>query len=323
MNSRNQIGLGLLRLLGMIAYSVNPNCFCAGQDSAPTPGVKLVVLGIAQDAGFPQAGCAQRCCKAAWQDPSLRRFVSCLAVVDQQHQTRWLLDCTPDFPQQLHMLNEVLPVAATQELDGIFLTHAHVGHYAGLIHLGREAMGANKVPVYALPRMSQFLTANGPWSLLVELENIRLQPLADAKAVAFDRVTITPFLVPHRDEFSETVGFLITGPNRKVIFLPDIDKWSRWDDSIEELVGKADVAYLDGTFFANGEIPGRDMSLIPHPFVSETIERFSPLDKVQRDKIRFIHLNHTNPCLQTDSAAALQIERAGMHIAVQGEVIEL
>ncbi len=292
--------------------------------------VQLVVLGIAQDAGFPQAGCQKSCCEAAWNDPSKRRMVSCVAVVDSQTQRRYLFDCTPNFPDQLRLLDEIAPARIEANspitnigLDGIFLTHAHIGHYTGLMHLGREAMGTSQVPVYGMPRMRQFLKTSGPWSQLVKLNNIELKPITAGTTIRLDRISVTPFLVPHRDEYSETVGFRIDGPHRSALFLPDIDKWSKWDQSIEKMLADVDVAYLDGTFFENGEIPGRDMSLIPHPFVTESINRFSPLDETQRKKVRFIHLNHTNPALTPNSQSAAQVRRAGMKIAVEGESFEL
>lgn len=323
MNDRMQVRQFLRNfcLTVFCVIGICPDCHC--EEPAAIKPVQLVVLGIAQDAGFPQAGCEKECCAAAWRDPSLRRMVSCVAVIDHQNKSRWLIDCTPDFPDQLRLLDDVAPADSRPGLSGIFLTHAHIGHYTGLMHLGREVMGTNKVPVYAMPRMKNFLESNGPWSQLVKLENIRLLPLSANRTVDLERVSVTPFLVPHRDEFSETVGFRIAGPNKTAIFLPDIDKWSRWDDSIEKLLTGVDIAYLDGTFFSNGEIPGRDMSLIPHPFVSESIKRFSPLDETQRKKVRFIHLNHTNPSLQPSSEAVRQIERAGMRVAVEGEVVDL
>lgn len=311
------------KLFLVTLWAILNNGVCFGEESTTTKPVQLLVLGIAQDAGFPQAGCKKQCCAAAWKDPSLRRMVSCIAVIDHESGARWLFDCTPDFPHQLRLLNDIDPAESHTQLSGIFLTHAHIGHYTGLMHLGREAMGTNNVPVYAMPRMKNFLESNGPWSQLVKLENISLLPISSETPVNLGSVTVTPFLVPHRDEYSETVGFRISGPNKTAIFLPDIDKWSRWDESIEKLIASADIAYLDGTFFSNGEIPGRDMSLIPHPFVSESIKRFSPLDETQRKKVRFIHLNHTNPSLQPSSKAVREIERAGMRVAVEGEVVDL
>lgn len=295
------------------------------QAEEPVDEVELIVLGIAQDAGFPQAACAKDCCAAAWKDPTLGRNATSVAVVDRKSGHRWLFECTPDFPSQLRALDEfAAPTSKQPGLDGIFLTHAHIGHYTGLIHLGREVIGADETPVYTMPRMSKFLQSNGPWSQLVSLKNISLQSLEANKTVKLnERISVTPFQVPHRDEFSETVGFRIHGPNKTAVFLPDIDKWNKWNQNIEDVVAGCDVAYLDGTFFENGEIPGRDMALIPHPFVTESIKRFSSLEEEQRNKIRFIHFNHTNPVLQTESSATRQVNRAGMAVAKEGEIVKL
>ena len=311
------MGPFIVLTIGLLALDVSP---------AQDPKVSIVVLGIAQDAGYPQAGCNQPCCQPAWADASRARMVSCVAVVDQTTDKRFVFDCTPDFPRQLRLLDRATGRTQLNKttVDGIFLTHAHIGHYTGLMHLGREAMGSGNVPVYAMPRMDAFLRNHGPWSQLVKLKNISLVELAADKSIRIsESLAVTPIMVPHRDEFSETVAFKIKGPNRTALYLPDIDKWSRWDRSIEELIKSVDIAFVDGTFLANGEIPGRDMSLIPHPFIEESIIRFSALDETERNKVRFIHLNHTNPALQSDGAARRQIAMAGMHVAEQGQRLGL
>lgn len=280
----------------------------------------LVVLGIAQDAGFPQAGCHKACCAKAWQSSHLRRYATSIAVVDPISKQRWLFECTPNFPDQLHLLESLAPLNTKSSLDGILITHAHVGHYAGLIHLGREVMGTNQLPVYAMPRMAGFIRNNGPWSQLVTLKQIELRAMKNRTTFRLNsRIKVTPIIVPHRDEFSETVGFIIAGPRHRVLFLPDIDKWEKWDIPIERELAKVDIAYLDGTFFGDGELPGRDMSKIPHPSIQESISRFKGLSPADRGKIRFIHLNHTNPALKPDSPAARIITKSGHHIAQQGE----
>lgn len=161
-----------------------------------------IVLGIAQDGGYPQAGCNRPDCAEAWRNPKLRRHVASLAIVDPISSERWIFDATPDFPSQLRTLDEMAP----GHLPRIFLTHAHVGHYAGLMHLGREVMGTRGVEVYAMPRMRAFLENNGPWSQLVRLGNIELKPLEEKHPIVFSRITVMALVVPHRDEFSETVG---------------------------------------------------------------------------------------------------------------------
>jgi pyrroloquinoline quinone biosynthesis protein B len=288
----------------------------AGPVQAGVPEPFVVVLGVAQDAGYPQAGCKKECCAPAWTDPSRRRNVACLAIVDPQTHQRWMIDATPDFRAQLRMLDRVEPPASTPGLAGILLTHGHIGHYTGLMFLGHESIGARGVPVYAMPRMREFLTGNGPWDQLVRFGNIKLQALAAETPVKLNkRISVTPLRVPHREEYTEVVGFRIAGPKQSVLFIPDIDKWGRWDRKIEDLIATVDVAYLDGTFYADGEIPSRDMSQIPHPFISESMKRFAPLPAAERAKIRFIHLNHTNPALNANSAVARAIREAGFGVA--------
>jgi pyrroloquinoline quinone biosynthesis protein B len=264
---------------------------------------------VAQDGGYPQAGCNRPDCVKAWQDLKLRHRVASLAIVDPQSRQRWIIDATPDFPSQLRTLDELAPRGDTL-LDGILLTHAHIGHYLGLAQLGREVLGAKGVPVHAMPRMREFLSRNGPWDQLVRLGNVVLAPLEDGVEVALNaRIRVTPLRVPHRDEYSETVAFLVRGPSRAVLWLPDIDKWEKWTTPLESVLERADVAYLDGTFHDADELPGRNLAEIPHPLIVETEARLarSPL----KARVRYVHLNQSNPLLRE--------ARRGIAVATDGE----
>jgi pyrroloquinoline quinone biosynthesis protein B len=284
----------------------------------------LVVLGIMQDAGYPQIGCEKECCNAYWQGKEEKKYITCLALVDRKANQYWLFEATPDITHQLHTLQSYLTTAPDYAPDGIFITHAHIGHYSGLMQLGREAMGAKGVPVWAMPRLDSFLRNNGPWSQLVSLQNIRLQHLhADSTIHLNTSLNVTPLLVPHRDEFSETVGFIVESDKKKVLFIPDIDKWEKWDRNIVQEIGKVDIALLDGTFYKNGELPGRDMREVPHPFVEESQQRFAALSVSERAKIWFIHFNHTNPLLKKTSAEKDKVKAAGFGVTEEGMVIAL
>jgi pyrroloquinoline quinone biosynthesis protein B len=228
-----------------------------------------------------------------------------------------MFDATPHFSEQLFELDKEAP-GDRFELAGIFLTHAHIGHYTGLMFLGHEVMGAHDVPVYAMPRMSDYLVNNGPWSQLVAFRNIVLKPLQNHAAVSLGGLKVTPFLVPHRDEYSETVGYRIDGPNKSALFIPDINKWSSWDTDIAELVKSVDYALIDATFYADGELPGRDMSKIQHPFVVESMRAFADLSPIERGKVWFIHMNHTNPLLNKHSEERKFVESEGFKVAVKG-----
>jgi pyrroloquinoline quinone biosynthesis protein B len=285
---------------------------------------QVIVLGITQDGGYPQAGCRKDCCKPAWDDPDRRRHVSSIAIVDPKTNQRWIIDATPDFREQLRMLDEAAPTQTQLGIDGILLTHAHIGHYAGLVHLGREVMGTKAVPVYAMPRMRNFLESNGPWDQLIRLNNIEVRAIEDGVPIQLnDRITVTPFLVPHRDEYTETAGYRIDGPTRSVIYISDIDKWDRWDTSIIEALSGVSAAYLDATFYMESEIPGRSMADIPHPFIEESMVLFDGLPDAEKAKVRFIHLNHTNPVMYPHSPARRRVEAAGYRVAEELEVYGL
>jgi pyrroloquinoline quinone biosynthesis protein B len=274
---------------------------------------------VAQDAGHPQIGCTRTCCAAARTDASLRHRPASLAIVDPATGARWLVDATPEIRDQLAALDAIAPPGA-RALDGVLLTHAHLGHYTGLAQFGREAMGARDVPVWAMPRMRTFLAEQAPWEMLVRLGNIRIEPLENGRAVRLgERIEVTPIAVKHRDEYTETVGFRIRGPGRAVLWLPDIDTGEGF--ALERELDAVDVAYVDGTFWADGELVGRDMREVPHPRISATIEWFR--NDPRRSKVRFVHMNHTNPALDPVSAQSRSLREAGFAVAVEGERVDL
>lgn len=281
----------------------------------------IVVLGIAQDGGFPHINNNKEFRQVA-DDPSSKELVVSLGLVDPLNQKKFLFEATPDMPEQLSNLERNY-LKTDKIIDGIFLTHAHMGHYTGLMHFGREAMGAKNIPIMAMPKMKAFLETNGPWEQLVSLENIKILPLgADVSVQVTQELKVTPFLVPHRDEYSETVGYKIQGPNMTALFIPDIDKWSKWERDLVTEVQKVDYAFLDATFFEDGEIP-RPMSEVPHPFVEETVHAFAKADSVTKSKVIFIHFNHSNPALKRDFNKRLELESEGFRFANQEGIYKL
>ena len=278
----------------------------------------VVVLGIAQDGGSPHAGCEKRCCKELWTNGDKEK-VSCVGIVDPRSGKSWMIDATPDFPEQYRILTK----EHDSELAGIFLTHAHMGHYTGLLHLGREVMGAKDVPVFAMPAMKEYLESNGPWNQLVQLNNIEIQPMKNDKEIKLaNGLIIEPFLVPHRDEYSETVGYKIMGLKQSVLFIPDIDKWEKWDQEIFEVIQHIDIALLDGTFYSQDELPNRDMGEIPHPFIVESMETLYNLNSSNRNKVHFIHFNHSNPAIRNGAASNL-IRSNRFDVAREGMIFPL
>jgi pyrroloquinoline quinone biosynthesis protein B len=286
--------------------------------------IELVVLGTVQDGGAPHIGCIKSCCEKLWKHPDENLKVVSLGLIDRNNDKIYIFEATPDFPEQMAAVNKLAGRAVSQMPDGIFITHAHIGHYTGLMYLGREAKGAKNVPVYTMPKFNEFLSNNGPWDQLVTLENITLIPFnGDGQIVLSSELKVVPFIVPHRDEYSETVGFLIKGPQKKILFIPDIDKWSKWDEDIIKKIEEVDFAFLDATFFDAKEINNRNIAEIPHPFVIESMDLFKNLSDSDKKKIHFIHLNHTNPLLDLKSTEYKLAQDKGFNVAKYLEVIAL
>lgn len=277
---------------------------------------EIKILGVAQDGGVPHLGCSKTCCSTS----SVTRYVSSIMVSNQESKTSYIFDASPDLAKQLSFMKDKI----SENLKGIFLTHAHIGHYSGLMYLGRESFNSKNIPVYAMPRMKKFLETNGPWDQLVSLNNIKINSIINEREIIVEKeLIVKPIEVPHRDEYSETVGYIIKGPNRSAIYIPDIDKWYKWDKSIVDLIRSVDYAFIDATFYDEKEINYRDISEIPHPFVIESMKLFERFSKEEKSKIYFIHLNHTNPLLDSNSSEYKDLISKGYNVAQEGLVLKL
>ena len=281
----------------------------------------IYILGNVQDAGLPHIGCQHKFCKEKFNEFE-EYFTTSIAVIDSVNNKYILFEATPDLPYQLNYLEKkifkkfLLP-------ESVFITHAHIGHYAGIMYFGREALGSKDLNVNVLPKMANFLKKNGPWSQLVEINNIKIQEIYfEKKTNNLNNISVTPIQVPHRDEYSETAAYENIGKNKKALFIPDIDKWEKWDKNLIELVLKFDYLLLDATFYDSKEI-NRDISEIPHPLVSETLTLFENLSEEDKNKVYFIHMNHTNMMLDPNSDLSQYVISKGFNVARLGLKLEL
>jgi pyrroloquinoline quinone biosynthesis protein B len=295
---------------------------CSGptaQVQAKQSPYAYTILGTAQDAGMPHIGCEQPICQQARANG---RHEPVAAVGISGTQGWWLLDATPDLPAQIHTMGE-MP-------RGIFLTHAHIGHYTGLMYLGREALGAKNMPVWCSPRMADFLRNNGPWNQLIKLKQIELHLFHSDQAVDLEPgLSLTPVPVPHRDEYSDTHAFLIQNQaGGSVLFVPDIDSWSKWRHKLSEFFIPGANLLLDATFFSADELPGRNLDEIPHPLVAHTMDLLEKLEINTTDSnfaeqmspvVRFLHLNHSNPLWLKNSPESLELADRGYYLAKRGD----
>ncbi|MCP4360152.1 MAG: MBL fold metallo-hydrolase [Chloroflexi bacterium] len=289
----------------------------------PANQVTAVVLGIMQDGGLPHAGCRCTRCAAAFADPSRIEYAACLGLVDSRGKETavTLIDATPDIKFQLDLLADVLGAhpqrpSRLRQPDGIFLTHAHMGHIGGLPQLGPEAMAVSDIPLYASRELGQLLLSNQLWSPLIE--NVRIVPLVDGQTLdlAAD-VQITAVAVPHRDEWETgTFAFRIQGPKRSLLYLPDIDAWEQWTNA-EQTLANVDVALVDASFYSHDELNGRPP--VAHPLVTDTLTNFAQLPT----QLVLTHLNHSNPVLDEECMERTAVLNSGVQIAYTGMQFKL
>ncbi len=101
--------------------------------------MRLTFLGTGTSCGVPVIGCQCRVCQSA--DPHDKR-TRCSALVETE-QTRLLIDCGPDFRQQ------ILP-QPFRKIDGILITHSHYDHMGGMDDI-RPYCQFGEINVYADP----------------------------------------------------------------------------------------------------------------------------------------------------------------------------
>jgi pyrroloquinoline quinone biosynthesis protein B len=293
----------------------------------PPPPNTLIALGTAQDGGYPQVACYCDRCRLARGNHKLARRVASLAIRSASGKT-YLIDATPDLAEQIEAIHRwrAHPADRTdrQPVDGILLTHAHIGHYLGLAWLGFETLSSHEIPVWASPRMAGFLRSNGPWSQLVGQKNIVLQEFVPGRPFELEPgLSVEPIQVPHRDELSDTFGFVIRGPRRTVLYVPDTDSWRAWKKPLLEVLAekKVDLALLDGTFYSRAELPDRDPATIGHPLITESMDLLAERVKKGGLEVRFTHLNHSNLALSEDDAVRKAIAARGFAVLADGDEV--
>ncbi len=291
--------------------------------------VRVTVLGISQDGGFPQAGCGADCCKPARENPSLRRHPVSLGIVGADSSTH-LIEATRDLAWQLNLWHSVDPVE--KPLDSLWITHSHHGHIDGLGLFGREVINSNNLQVNCSKSLAKLIKNTPNWNLLLKLKNIYLNELENLKSytpTANCGFSIKPIQVPHRAELSDMHAFLIQGPNKNLLFLPDHDSW----ENTLKFVNKTeilewfedeniDIALIDGTFWSSDELKQRNQKVVIHPPIIETLQLIGE-KKEGMPEIKFTHLNHTNPLNHKDSNEYLTLKKMGWSISKEGEIFTL
>jgi pyrroloquinoline quinone biosynthesis protein B len=284
-------------------------------------GIELLILGVAQDGGLPHLGCNAACCAHAKQSGRVET-PACIAIGNADTGGVLLLEATPSIVSQVNSIDLLWPwhSGSGSFVNAIAITHAHIGHYTGLMHLGREGAATDNMPVHVSSAVANVLRTNAPWSNLVDEGHVSLFEFhAGEQEEPVQGIRIEPLTVEHRNELADTVAFKVHGPHRTALFCPDIDQWG---NALERLLDGVDIALLDGTFYDESELPGRDRAVIGHPTIVDTMERIEAMGASRPADVRFIHLNHSNAVFHA-GAAADDVNARGFRVAKAGDRISL
>ncbi|GAB7095281.1 pyrroloquinoline quinone biosynthesis protein PqqB [Halolamina litorea] len=262
--------------------------------------MEIHVRGTAQDGGVPHLGCSCSRCTDARSDRTAVRYPASLRVDAGQSL---LVDASMDVRHQV-----------VGDVDGVVFTHAHLGHFPGILQFGREVLDADALPVYCTEGLAEFVRTNQPFTKLVSNGNVDLTPVGADGTIDLPKGEVRPFPVPHRDEFGTgTLGLEFRG-SRSLVYVPDIDDW---DDRTLARIEAADIAVLDGTFWGTDEVSGQ--ADVPHPPIEESLAAL-PLSETD---VYFTHLNHTNPVLDADSPESATLREAGAGVVEPGQRFDL
>ena len=276
----------------------------------------LTLLGIAQDGGRPQPGCTRSCCEGL-TEADYRSPVS--LSIQTSNGTTLLIEATRDLGRQLRMIGN-------PSIDHLFITHAHLGHVDGLGLFGRETMSARNIQLHCSPSMYSLIERTPAWNQLL-LQNVL--EFGTFPRIEIDDVIVEFIHIPHRAELSDMHAIIIRGREKSLLFLPDHDSWDETlaahsCNTIRDFLSKynIDIALLDGTFWSGGELQGRDMSVVPHPTIEESLQRLGSRKQIDPD-ISFIHLNHTNPAYDQTGTEHQEIVQLGWRLGEEGQSFKL
>ncbi len=274
--------------------------------------MKLKILGIAQDGGVPQINCHCRNCSQLKK--TNKRLFATSFLVKINPTFNLLIDASPDLRYQINFKE-------FNNIKAIILSHAHAGHFLGLFHFGFEVSNKKGVSVFVSKKMASFLTHNQPWKQMVDKQNLSLKIFKSGQGFVLQNLKIRPLKVPHRDELTDTYGFIIKN-QKKILIITDISKWQHWNNSLPNLIKEVDLAFIDGTFFDRKELLHRNINKIGHPMIKETMKLLQPLKIAEKNKIHFIHLNHSNPVISVKKTKNI-IRKMRFKIAQQSQIFNM
>ncbi|HXA79301.1 MAG TPA: pyrroloquinoline quinone biosynthesis protein PqqB [Candidatus Acidoferrales bacterium] len=309
--------------------------------------MRIKVLGSAAGGGFPQWNCGCSNCDRARRGLSgFHPRTQAQVAVSPCHGSWFLLNASPDLRQQLLRDPDFAPAEQTRgtPISAIILMSADVDGVMGLLHM-REFQ---PLKIYATASVLRVLKEEN--SLFRSLE--RSAPPVEWEALRFDRPisidqrageansVLTCEAVPLGGDYPDyvgaglrkdlakqeaVIGLEFVQEGKKFFYAPSL---SGRNDDWKCHAKESDLAFLDGTFWADNELidvrgSGKTAREIGHVPLSGPEGLLAQFPSAGKDRRVLIHLNNTNPVLDEESAANQAVRDAGWEVAYDGMEFEL
>jgi pyrroloquinoline quinone biosynthesis protein B len=297
------------------------------------------LLGTAAGGGFPQWNCACTLCDLCRKFPKIVRPRLQLQAAFSIDAEKWfLINASPDLRFQIEANSELQPSALhgrrNTPIQGIILTSADLDQVLGLLLL-REFQ---PLTVYATRLIRRTLEANSFFRMLERVpKQLTWVEIHPGEAFTLDsKVTCTPIplsgSLPHyAREFGTdkldpeepgqvALGLLLEAEGRRLAYTPSVPEVT---DVLRNIYDSCDVILVDGTFWSNAELNrthcgtplARSIGHVPMSGDDGTIALLAGVTARQRI---FVHINNTNPVLDTRSAEYKSASDAGWQIGQDG-----
>ncbi|WP_263357904.1 pyrroloquinoline quinone biosynthesis protein PqqB [Acidicapsa ligni] len=302
------------------------------------------LLGTAAGGGFPQWNCACNLCDLCRKSPEIVRPRLQLQAAFSSDGEKWfLINASPDLRFQIETHPELQPSALhgkrNTPIQGIILTSADLDQVLGLLLL-REFQ---PLTVYATRLIRRTLEANSFFRMLERVPNqltwVEIHP---GKAFTLDgKVICTPIPIPgslpfyarksgiHESGIEDlaakepgqaALGLLLEADGRRLAYTPSVPEVT---DTLRSMYNSCDAILVDGTFWSDAELnrthSGTPMARsIGHVPMSGEDGTIALLAEITSPRKTFVHINNTNPVLDTRSAEYKTVIDAGWQIGQDG-----
>jgi pyrroloquinoline quinone biosynthesis protein B len=244
--------------------------------------------------------------------------------------TTWILvNASVDLPRQLAQATALWPHGLRENpFAAVLLTDANVDHTAGL---GELRQNPGPLVIVSSRSTKELLASERAYERFTRAPHLWTDNPAE---VGIDSLEIemidVPGLLPgyagRKPAQGAVVAYIMRDPQTNVqVTIAPI--FSDIDDRLYAAIAASDLAFLDGTFYSNDELRqfgamAKDARSLGHAPIGGPDGTLARIGKLANRRV-FVHVNNTNPMLDSRSAAHAAVTAAACEMAEDGWQAEL